>query len=120
MDKLELYKHLVHPSWVKTIVDGGTPPEHKGNKTVIVHAHYRNRDAYLSGHIPGAIDLDTLALEAPETWNRRSPEELKLALEKHGITADTTVILYGKFMKPDNDHDFPGSAAGHIGAIRNA
>ncbi|MDA3860165.1 MAG: rhodanese-like domain-containing protein [Melioribacteraceae bacterium] len=120
MEKLERYKHLVHPSWVKTIVDGGTPPEHKGNKTVIVHAHYRNRDAYLSGHIPGAIDLDTLALEAPETWNRRSPEELKLALEKHGITADTTVILYGKFMKPDNDHDFPGSAAGHIGAIRNA
>jgi len=120
MEKLERYKHLVHPEWVKAILDGKTPPKHNGNKTVIVHAHYRNRDAYLSGHIPGAIDMDTLALEAPETWNRRSPEELKLALEQHGITSETTVILYGKFMKPDNDHDFPGSAAGHIGAIRNA
>ncbi|MCF6169578.1 MAG: hypothetical protein L3J66_01190 [Bacteroidales bacterium] len=33
----------------------------------VCHVHYRNREAYLSGHIPGAIDIDTLALEAPET-----------------------------------------------------
>lgn len=120
MDKLERYKHLVNPEWIKTILDGGTPPEHSGGKTVICHAHYRNRDAYLSGHIPTAIDIDTLDLESPETWNRRTPEELKKALEQHGITAETTVVLYGKYMQPDNAHDFPGSAAGHIGAIRCA
>ncbi|WP_321288344.1 rhodanese-like domain-containing protein [uncultured Sunxiuqinia sp.] len=39
---------------------------------------------------------------------------------KHGITSDTLVISYGKFMFPDNDDEFPGSAAGDIGAIRNA
>src|SRR5665647_2793263 len=89
-------------------------------KFVICHAHYLNRDAYLGGHIPGAIDMDTLALESPETWNRRSPEELKEALERHGITSDTTVILYGKFLFPNNADPFPGSAAGHIGAIRCA
>jgi thiosulfate/3-mercaptopyruvate sulfurtransferase len=61
-----------------------------------------------------------LALEDPETWNRRSSGNLKSSLEKHGITADTTVILYGKFMFPSNDDPFPGSAAGQIGAIRNA
>ncbi len=120
MEKLDRYHQLVYPNWVKTIVDGDTPPDHYGKNTVICHAHYRNREAYLSGHIPGAIDIDTLALEAPETWNRRSPEELKKALEEHGITADTTVVIYGKFMSPDNEDDFPGSAAGHIGAIRNA
>ncbi len=120
MEKLERYSHLVYPEWVKTILDGRTPPEHSGSKTVICHAHYRNRDAYLTGHIPGAIDIDTLALESPETWNRRSPEELKGALEQHGITSDTTVVLYGKYMQPDNADDFPGSAAGHIGAIRCA
>ncbi|MDA3891088.1 MAG: rhodanese-like domain-containing protein [Salinivirgaceae bacterium] len=119
MEYLPRYKQLVSADWVKIIVDGGIPPEHSGNKTVIVHSHYRNREAYLSGHIPGAIDMDTLALETPETWNRRPPEELKKALEAHGITADTTVIMYGKFMTPDNDDEFPGSAAGHIGAIRN-
>lgn len=119
MEFLPRYKQLVPASWVKSIVDGNIPSELNGKKILIVHAHYRNREAYLSGHIPGAIDMDTLALEAPETWNRRSPEELKQALEEHGITTDTTVIIYGKFMWPDNKDEFPGSAAGHIGAIRN-
>jgi thiosulfate/3-mercaptopyruvate sulfurtransferase len=120
MEKLERYRHLVSAEWLHKLISGGRPDEYENNKYVIVHSHYRNRDAYLSGHIPGAIDMDTLALEAPETWNRRSPAELKIALEKHGITADTTVVLYGKFMFPDNDDPFPGSAAGDIGAIRNA
>ncbi|MFO7843755.1 MAG: rhodanese-like domain-containing protein, partial [Bacteroidales bacterium] len=120
MQKLERFKNLVSAAWVNELISGGKPQHYDNNKFVIVHSHYRNRDAYLSGHIPGAIDMDTLALEAPETWNRRSPEELKEALEKHGITADTTVVLYGKFMFPDNADEFPGSAAGDIGAIRNA
>lgn len=120
MEHLAKYKNLVSAAWVHQLIHGEKPAEYENDKFIICHSHYRNREAYLSGHIPGAIDLDTLALEAPETWNRRSPEELKLALEKHGITSDTTVVLYGKFMFPDNDDDFPGSAAGHIGAIRNA
>jgi 3-mercaptopyruvate sulfurtransferase SseA len=120
LDKLERFRNLVHPQWVKTVMEGGSTVEPPLNKHVICHAHYRNREAYLTGHIPGAIDIDTLALEAPETWNRRSPEELKLALEQHGITSDTTVVLYGKYMDPDNDDEFPGSSAGHIGAIRCA
>ena len=120
MEKLARYKNLVSARWVKELIASNKPAEYDNNKFVVVHSHYRNRNAYLSGHIPNAIDMDTLALEAPETWNRRSPEELKKALEQHGITADTTVILYGKFMTPDNADDFPGSAAGHIGAIRNA
>ena len=120
MDYLARYKNLVSAKWLNKLLSTGQADEYGNNKYLLVHSHYRNRDAYLSGHIPGAIDMDTLALEAPETWNRRSPEELKKALEQHGITADTTVILYGKFMSPDNADDFPGSAAGHIGAIRNA
>ncbi len=120
MEYLPRHSHLVSAEWVKTLLSGNRPQEYDNDKFVIVHAHYRNREAYLSGHIPYAIDMDTLALEASETWNRRSPEELKAALEQHGITADTTVVLYGKFMHPDNANDFPGSAAGHIGAIRNA
>lgn len=120
MEKLARYRHLVHPKWVKNIIDGNRPQDLKDRPIVICHAHYRNRDAYLTGHIPGAIDLDTLALEAPETWDRRTPDEIKASLELHGITSDTTVILYGKYMDPDNDDEFPGSAAGHIGAIRCA
>ena len=120
MENLERFKHLVSAKWVKELISGGTPKEYNNDKFVVVHSHYRNRDAYLSGHIPTAIDMDTLALESPLTWNRRSPQELKEALEAHGITSDTTVVLYGKYIQPDNADDFPGSAAGHIGAIRNA
>ncbi|MBK3519640.1 rhodanese-like domain-containing protein [Carboxylicivirga marina] len=120
LERLERYRSLVFPEWINAVLNAELPDDHPGGDTVIVHAHYRNRQAYLSGHIPGAIDMDTLALESPETWNRRSPKELKIALESHGITADTTVVLYGKFMHPDNASDFPGSAAGHLGAIRCA
>ncbi len=41
-------------------------------------------------------------------------------MEAHGITADTTVVLYGKYMSPDSSDEFSGSAAGSIGAIRYA
>ena len=109
MQHLERFPQLVYPHWIQTLISGGMPPHYNNSKFVICHAHYRNRDAYLGGHIPGAIDIDTLALESPDTWNRRSPEELKEALEKHGITSDTTVILYGKFLFPNNADPFPGS-----------
>ena len=120
LEHLSRFRYLVHPDWVNDLISGKKPDEYNNNNYALIHAHYRNRDAYLSGHIPGAIDIDTLALETPETWNRRSPAELKTALENHGITSDTTVVLYGKYMNPDNNDPFPGSAAGDIGALRCA
>ena len=120
VEKLPRYRHLVSANWVNELLSDKNPGEYRNDHYSVVHTHYRNRNAYLSGHIPGAIDMDTLALESPETWNRRSPAELKKALEQHGINADTTVVLYGKYMNPDNNDEFPGSAAGHIGAIRCA
>lgn len=121
MENLERFQHLVSAKWVRKLISGGKPDHYENDDDfIIVHAHYRNRDAYLSGHIPGAIDMDTLAVEAPETWNRRSPEELKKTFEHHGISSDATVILYGKYMDPDNKDPFPGSAAGDIGAMRCA
>jgi thiosulfate/3-mercaptopyruvate sulfurtransferase len=120
MDRLPRYQQLIYPQWLKTLIDGGTPPEYKGGDYVICHGHYRNRGAYEEGHIPGALDLDTNTLESKETWNRRSPEELKETLERLGISEDTTVILYGRFSFPDNNDPFPGSSAGHLGSIRAA
>lgn len=120
MEQLARHKNLIYPELINQWLNGDKPTGLNAEDVVICHAHYRNRDAYLSGHIPGAIDIDTLALESPKTWNRRTPDELEQALLAHGITSDTTVILYGKFMSPNNDDPFPGSAAGHIGAIRSA
>src|SRR5208283_359493 len=70
MQQLQNYRQLVSASWVRNLISGNRPPQYDNHSYVIVHAHYRNRDAYLSGHIPGAIDMDTLAIESPETWNR--------------------------------------------------
>jgi thiosulfate/3-mercaptopyruvate sulfurtransferase len=120
MNRMERYKNLVPAGWLQSLISGKRTDGYDNERYVIVHAHYRNRNAYLSGHIPGAIDMDTLSLEAPETWNRRSPEELKESFENHGITSDTTVIVYGKYMSPDKHDPFPGSAAGDIGAMRCA
>ncbi|MFC2098737.1 rhodanese-like domain-containing protein [Bacteroidota bacterium] len=118
LDKLPRYKQLVYPAWVQSLASEEKPGN--GNKFVICHAHYRNPDDYRMGHIPGAIALDTLELESPETWNRRSPKELEKTLLEKGITSDTTVVLYGRFSFPDNNDPFPGSSAGHLGAIRCA
>jgi thiosulfate/3-mercaptopyruvate sulfurtransferase len=120
MQRLERYNRLVSAEWLHQLITTGAAPEYDNDKYVICHAHYRNRDDYFEGHIPGAIDLDTLALESPETWNRRSPGALKKALEDAGISHDTTVVLYGRFSFPDNNDPFPGSSAGHLGAIRCA
>lgn len=120
MSHLQRYMHLVYPEWLKILLDGGTPPEFQGGDVVLCHGHYQNRGAYEEGHIPGAVEVDTNTLESPETWNRRSPAELKETLEKLGINEDTTVILYGRFSFPDNNDPFPGSSAGHLGSIRAA
>jgi len=120
MERLQRYRQLVSAPWLKQLLDTGSAPEYDNDKFVVCHGHYRNRGDYEKGHIPGAIDIDSLALESEITWNRRTPEELKAALEAHGITHDTTVILYGRFSAPNNDDPFPGSAAGHLGSIRCA
>jgi molybdopterin synthase sulfurtransferase len=120
MENLARFRHLVSSDWVKTLTTGGNPAEYSNDNFVVCHAHYRNISDYELDHIPGSIALDTNELESSVTWNRRSPEELKVALERHGISADTTVVLYGRFSFPDNDDDFPGSSAGHLGAIRCA
>jgi len=113
MERLERYEKLVHPEWIRRMQSGGQP-------FVLCHCHYRNQTDYDIGHIPGAIALDTNELESTETWNRRSPEELERALTRLGITADTTVVVYGRFSSPRNTDPHPGSQAGHLGSIRCA
>jgi molybdopterin synthase sulfurtransferase len=120
LERLARYRHLVPPSWLKTLLETGSAPEYDSERFVLCHGHYRNHADYQQGHIPGAIPIDTNGLESPETWNRRSPEELAGALEQAGITCDTTVIVYGRFSEPSYDDPHPGSSAGHLGSIRCA
>jgi thiosulfate/3-mercaptopyruvate sulfurtransferase len=120
MDQLPNYRQLVYPEWVNDLVSGERPETFTGDNYVICHCHYGNRPDYEKGHIPGAVSLDTLLLESEETWNRRSPNELRNTLRLLGISHDTTVVLYGRFSYPDNKDEFPGKSAGHLAAMRCA
>ncbi len=120
MDNLPRYQQLIYPDWLKTLIDGGTPPTYKGNRYVVCHATYFYREDYDSGHIPGALHLDSVTLESPKDWNRRSTEEIQKTLLELGIDKDTTVILYGRFNHPNNEDPYPGRQAGQIAAMRCA
>ncbi|WMW26157.1 rhodanese-like domain-containing protein [Methanolobus sediminis] len=120
MEHLERYRQLVSADWLNQLITTGNAPEYDNDRFVVCHVHYRNPSDYEEGHIPGSISMDTNSLESTETWNRRSPEELKEALESAGISSDTTVVVYGRFSFPYNDDPFPGSSAGHLGAMRAA
>jgi molybdopterin synthase sulfurtransferase len=120
LERLPRFRHLVPAEWVAGLLAGKEVPEPPTGDLVICHAHYQNPGDYALGHIPGALSLDTLRLESPEDWNRRSPDEVRDALLGLGITATSTVVLYGRFSFPDNDDPFPGSSAGQLAAFRCA
>ncbi len=120
LESLLRYDRLVPPSLVAEMMPGGIRRKTGPAGTLICHAHYRNPDDYLEGHVPGAIPLDTLALEEPGLWNRRPPGELADALLSLGMGADSTVVLYGRYGDPDDGVPFPGSSAGQIAAMRCA
>lgn len=55
-------------------------------------------DAYASGHIPGATRIDWEAdLRDTETFDVLSPDDFGDLLGGHGVTRETTVVLYGDF-----------------------
>ena len=117
---LDRYQQLVYPEWLQSLMDGEKPEGYRGADYVVCHAHFDYIDDYHKGHIPGAIPLNTNDLESTETWNRRSTDELKTTLLRHGIRHDTTVVLYGRFSSPSMEHDYPGKSAGHLAAMRCA
>ena len=120
LETLARYNHLISAKWLKDSIEGKDVEFLEGAHMVVCHCHYRNHGDYHEGHIAGSISVDSLLLEDQETWNRRTPLELKKNLENLGINANSTVVVYGRFSYPDNDDPFPGSSAGHLGAIRCA
>ena len=79
-----------------------------------------SRRSTLDSHLPGALYLDTNRLEDPADWNRRDPHELEDTLTALGVTADTTVVLYGRDTEGHAEEKWPGRRAGQIAATRAA
>lgn len=108
MEKAERFSTIVHPSWVKAVMDyhaeGSTTqapqdyPYARDHKYIIFETQWGSMeyaDAYKNGHIPGAIhsDSDTYENNYPR-WFLIPDEDLKAAVGKMGVTQDTTVIVY--------------------------
>lgn len=116
MEKMANYHSLVYAQWVKDLIDGKNPPTYSGKGYVILYTtwtarYYENRTDYIgtnyeTGHIPGAIFLDTYSIENgpnseygdgyqhPSEGNAKPISELQQLFGGLGITKDTTVVVY--------------------------
>jgi 3-mercaptopyruvate sulfurtransferase SseA len=116
MDKMANYQALVYPGWVKDLTDGKNPATYPGNGYVVLYTNWAARYAenrtdykgtnYETGHIPGAIFLDTYSIEngpnseygdgyqSPAEGNVKPIAQLQQFLGGMGISKDTTVIVY--------------------------
>ena len=120
LERLERYDRLVHPAWLRQLLDGGRPESAPDDEFRVFHVNFGVPEEYEEGHIPGALYLDTNLLENPLDWNRRTPAELEAALRSLGVTRETTVILYGRDTEGHADEKWPGRRAGQIAATRAA
>ena len=120
VERLSRYERLVHPDWLAELLAGGSPEAAPPGRFLLFHVNFGVPEEYADSHLPGALYLDTNVLESPRDWNRRAPEELDAALRALGITADTTVILYGRDTEAEADEKWPGRRAGQISAMRAA
>ena len=120
LERLPNYDKLVHPEWLRELLEGGRPEAAPVGGFRLFHVNFGVPEEYEEDHVPGAFYLDTNLLENPAGWNRRSPEELEAALRALGITRDTTVVLYGRDTEGRADEKWPGRRAGQIAATRAA
>jgi 3-mercaptopyruvate sulfurtransferase SseA len=120
VERLANHDKLVHPEWLRQVLAGERPEAAPTGRVALFHVNFGVPEEYEDGHIPGAFYLDTNWLESSHDWNRRSPEELDAAVRALGVTADTTVVLYGRDTEGDANEKWPGRRAGQIAASRAA
>ena len=120
VEALPNYERLVHPTWLRAVLAGARPEAAPAHRSLLFHVNFGVPAEYAEGHLPGALYLDTNWLEDPDDWNRRSPRELDRALTALGITAQTTVVLYGRDTEGNANEKWPGRRAGQIAATRAA
>jgi molybdopterin synthase sulfurtransferase len=121
VERLPRYEKLVHPAWSRELMEGGRPETYRGNACLLFHVNFGAPEEYEESHLPGALYLDTNRLEDPDAnWNRRPVDELRANLLAVGISADTTVILYGRDTIAHAGEKAPGSRVGQLAATRAA
>ncbi len=90
-EKLPGYQRLVTPYWLDAHIKA--LPELK-----LLDVSWGGGLRYETGHIPGALHLDTGSIESEPLWNIRDPEWLKRELLRLGVRVNTPVVVYGDDM----------------------
>jgi 3-mercaptopyruvate sulfurtransferase SseA len=120
IERLPNHERLVHPRWLRELMDGKGADARRGSDHALFHVNFDCPEEYEDSHLPGARHLDTNRLEDPANWNRRSADQLQSNLLELGITAETLVVLYGRDTAGDADQGWPGSRMGQAAAARAA
>lgn len=97
MESYPNYEMLVPVSWVNDVIENAN--DGKPYKIFEVSWGEEASD-YKKGHISGAVHINTDEVEEGPVWNRLKDAELEKFALKNGVSADTTVILYGSDSMP--------------------
>lgn len=92
MENYPNYKLIVPAVWVNDLIKNNN--DNKPYKIFEVSWGAESED-YKKGHIPGAVHINTDEVEEAPIWNRLSDSRLEKFALNNGITADTSVVLYG-------------------------
>lgn len=100
VDPVDQRRVYVTADWVKSVIDGNQP---ESENYVILEVSYGatadDSPSYNDGHIPGAIHASIMEVEDATgdeagAYNLLAAEEIRDYVLSHGITKDTTVIMY--------------------------
>jgi len=92
MESYPNYEMVVPATWINDLIKDNND----GQPYKVFEVSWGDEaEDYKKGHIPGAVHINTDEVEEGPVWNRLSDSELEAFALKNGITADTTVALYG-------------------------
>ena len=112
---------LVHIGWLRDVLAGRPVEAPPSGRRAPVPRQLRGARGVRRGPHPGRpLPRHQLARVRRPTGTAARPAELDHALRALGITADTTVVVYGRDTEGDANEKWPGRRAGQIAATRAA
>lgn len=98
MESFKNFDYIVPASWIKDLIDGKNPETFKGGDYKIFEVAWgeeKDDKDYVSGHIKGAVHINTNEIESEPLWSINKDSDLLKFAANNGISKDMTVVLYG-------------------------
>lgn len=91
------YASLLPAAVLSEMLKGNMPPEFPAGSDMRLFeiSWGKPSDAFIAGHIPGTVHIDSEEFEVGPEWVRVPDKELERFARENGITADTIVVIYG-------------------------